>query len=60
VKLFSAPSTSLRTIARHLLIDVDESLGSNEPIPQDKKHLHFGTGQTEALIELPPGKHPFS
>jgi hypothetical protein len=41
----------------HLLIDVDEPLDPNEPIPQDKKHLHFGAGQTEALIELPPGKH---
>jgi hypothetical protein len=41
----------------HLLIDSNESLDPNEPIPQDKKHLHFGAGQTEALIELPPGKH---
>jgi hypothetical protein len=41
----------------HLLIDANESLDPNEPIPQDKKHLHFGAGQTEALIELPPGKH---
>ena len=41
----------------HLLIDVNESLDPNEPIPQDKKHLHFGTGQTEAIIELPSGKH---
>ena len=41
----------------HLLIDADESLDPNEPIPQDKKHLHFGAGQTEARIELPPGKH---
>jgi hypothetical protein len=41
----------------HLLIDVDEPLDANEPIPQDKKHLHFGAGQTEANIELPPGKH---
>jgi len=41
----------------HLLIDADESLDPNEPIPQDKKHLHFGAGQTEALVELPPGKH---
>jgi hypothetical protein len=41
----------------HLLIDVDDSLDPNEPIPQDKKHLHFGAGQTEALIKLPPGKH---
>jgi hypothetical protein len=41
----------------HLLIDVNEPLDPNEPIPQDKAHLHFGAGQTEALIELPPGKH---
>jgi len=41
----------------HLLIDVDEPLDPNEPIPQDKTHLHFGAGQTEALIELPPGRH---
>jgi hypothetical protein len=41
----------------HLLIDVNEPLDVNEPIPQDKNHLHFGAGQTEARIELPPGKH---
>ena len=41
----------------HLLIDVDEPVDPNEPIPQDKNHLHFGAGQTEAFIDLPPGKH---
>jgi uncharacterized protein DUF4399 len=41
----------------HLLIDVDEPLNPKEPIPSDKSHLHFGAGQTEARIELPPGKH---
>ena len=41
----------------HLLIDVNEPLEANEPIPQDKNHVHFGAGQTEARIELPPGKH---
>ena len=41
----------------HLLIDVDEPLDPNEPIPNDKKHLHFGAGQTEARIDLPPGRH---
>ena len=41
----------------HLLIDADEPLDPNEPIPQDKTHLHFGAGQTEARIELTPGKH---
>lgn len=41
----------------HLLINVNEPLDPNEPIPQDKSHLHFGAGQTEARIELPPGKY---
>ena len=41
----------------HLLIDVDEPINPNEPIPSDKNHLHFGGGQTEARIELPPGRH---
>jgi hypothetical protein len=27
------------------------------PIPNDKNHLHFGAGQTEARLELPPGRH---
>lgn len=41
----------------HLLIDVTEPLNPSEPIPQDKNHLHFGAGQTEARIDLPAGKH---
>ena len=40
----------------HLLIDVDLP-PLDVPIPNDKNHLHFGKGQTEARIELPPGKH---
>jgi Domain of unknown function (DUF4399) len=41
----------------HLFIDEDEPLNPSEPIPQDKKHLHYGSGQTEALIQLSPGQH---
>ena len=41
----------------HLLIDVDEPLDPNEPIPADKNHLHFVAGQTESYLDLPPGKH---
>ena len=40
----------------HLLIDADPP-PLDEEIPNDKNHLHFGAGQTEARIELPPGKH---
>ena len=41
----------------HLLVDVDETIDPNEPIATDKQHLHFGAGQTETRLELPPGKH---
>jgi len=40
----------------HVLVDV-EPPPLDEPIPNDRNHLHFGKGQTEARIELPPGKH---
>lgn len=40
----------------HLLIDTDLP-PLDQPIPNDKHHLHFGGGQTEARIELLPGKH---
>ncbi len=41
----------------HLLIDVNELPKLDTPIPADEHHKHFGKGQTEALIELEPGKH---
>ena len=42
----------------HLLVDVDDLPALDEPIPNDKNHLHFGGGQTEARLEgLTPGKH---
>lgn len=41
----------------HLFVDVTEPLKESEPMPSDKKHLHFGAGQTETKLELPPGKH---
>ncbi len=40
----------------HLIIDSDLP-SFDEEIPSDKNHLHFGGGQTEARLELPPGKH---
>ena len=40
----------------HLIIDgkVDDY---NAPLPADEHHRHFGGGQTETAIGLPPGKH---
>jgi hypothetical protein len=40
----------------HLIIDADLP-SFDEPIPSDEHHVHFGKGQTETVIELPPGKH---
>lgn len=40
----------------HLIIDAPLPPFDQE-IPADKHHLHFGAGQTEVRLELPPGKH---
>ena len=42
----------------HLIIDT--ALSSEElkgAIPADDTHKHFGAGQTETMVTLPPGKH---
>jgi hypothetical protein len=42
----------------HLIIDTKLSADElKAPIPADAKHLHFGAGQTEAMVTLPPGQH---
>jgi len=40
----------------HLLVN-SELANMEEPIPNNKNHLHFGGGQTEVRLELPPGRH---
>ena len=40
----------------HVLIDT-ELPPMDQQIPNDRNHVHFGAGETEARIELPPGKH---
>ena len=40
----------------HLLIDTNLP-PLDEPIPNDFNHLHFGAGQTEAIVTLSPGRH---
>jgi uncharacterized protein DUF4399 len=40
----------------HLLIDT-ELPPLDEAIPADFNHLHFGAGQTEVELNLPPGPH---
>ena len=48
--------TKANTGHHHLLIDTPLP-PLDEPIPADKNHLHFGLGQTETFIDLPPGRH---
>ncbi len=40
----------------HILVDAPLP-NLDEPIPNDRTHLHFGMGQTEVRLDLPPGQH---
>jgi Domain of unknown function (DUF4399) len=53
-----APAGVIKKNTGHQHLIIDRPLPPfDEDIPADKNHLHFGGGQTEARIELPPGKH---
>lgn len=42
----------------HLLIDTTLTPEEmTQPVTSDEKHIHFGKGQTETTVTLPPGKH---
>ncbi len=41
----------------HLLINANELPDLKLPIPADEQHVHFGLGQTETEVSLPPGEH---
>jgi hypothetical protein len=42
----------------HLLVDTDAGeLKLDAPLPATDKIVHFGKGQTETTMTLPPGKH---
>ena len=49
--------TTPNTGHHHLLIDVETLPPDNLPIPNDANHRHFGLGQTETEVTLPPGQH---
>jgi hypothetical protein len=51
-----AGSETPNTGHHHLIIDGRiEDYGA--AIPKDAHHIHFGGGQTEARLDLPPGRH---
>ncbi len=41
----------------HLLIDSEAPADLTQPLPANEKTVHFGKGQTETTVTLPPGKH---
>ncbi|HEY7671122.1 MAG TPA: DUF4399 domain-containing protein [Gammaproteobacteria bacterium] len=49
--------TAANTGHHHLLIDVAELPPDNLPLPANEQIRHFGLGQTETTLELPPGEH---
>ncbi|WP_240648242.1 DUF4399 domain-containing protein [Pararobbsia silviterrae] len=51
-KGFNVPNTG----HHHLIVDTDLPPFDQE-IPSDRQHLHYGAGQTDARLELAPGKH---
>lgn len=40
----------------HLLVDVEQPI-LDAPLPMNEQYRHFGKGQTEATLSLPPGRH---
>lgn len=54
-----APAGVMRdnTGHHHLLINVETLPDLSKPLPSSEQVRHFGGGQTEATIELAPGKH---
>jgi Domain of unknown function (DUF4399) len=41
----------------HLLIDTELPADLTQPLPVSDAIRHFGKGQTETTLDLPPGKH---
>ena len=56
MKVAPAGDMSADTGHHHLLIDVPD-VAEGEVIPMDDRHRHFGKGQTETEVSLPPGRH---
>ena len=49
--------TKKKNTGHHHVIINAELPPFDQEIPSNKNHRHFGGGQTEARIELPPGRH---
>ena len=56
MKVAPAGEMTADTGHHHLLIDVPD-VAEGEVIPMNEGHRHFGKGQTETELTLPPGRH---
>ena len=56
MKIAPLGDMTAKTGHHHLIIN-GQVIKSGETVPTDEKHLHFGKGQTETDLVLPPGKY---
>ena len=54
--LAPAGTAKAETGHHHVILDADLP-PMDEPIPNNEHYLHFGKGQSEVRMELPPGQH---
>nr|WP_317204315.1 DUF4399 domain-containing protein [Janthinobacterium sp.] len=56
MKIAPLGDMTAKTGHHHLIIN-GAVIKSGDTVPADEKHLHFGKGQTETEVNLPPGKY---
>lgn len=53
-----AGTAATNTGHHHLIVNVlQEGYDFSVAVPADDNHIHFGGGQTEVALDLPPGEH---
>jgi hypothetical protein len=58
--LVPAGQTAGRAGHHHLLVNQPLPLDFKQPLPFTEKYIHFGKGQMEHVVDLPPGSYTFN
>ncbi|MEJ5991689.1 DUF4399 domain-containing protein [Ramlibacter sp. PS3R-8] len=58
--LVPAGKTAERAGHHHLLVNQPLPLDFKQPLPFTEKYIHFGKGQMEHVVDLPPGTYTFN
>ena len=58
--LVPAGKTADRAGHHHLLVNQPLPLDFTKPLPFTEKYIHFGKGQMEHVVDLPPGTYTFN